>query len=44
VSAFERIFGATIFFGTHAIADKAKMVQRSRFNFLREARSATTAI
>jgi hypothetical protein len=37
VSAFERIFGATIFFGTDAIAGKAKMVQRSRFNFLREA-------
>jgi hypothetical protein len=37
VSAFERIFGATIFFGTDTIAGKAKMVQRSRFNFLREA-------
>src|SRR5258708_6959040 len=37
VNAFERIFGATIFFGTDTIAGKAKMVQRSRFNFLREA-------
>jgi hypothetical protein len=37
VAAFERIFGATIFFGTDAISAKAKVVQRSRFNFLREA-------
>lgn len=37
VGAFERIFGATIFFGTESITGKAKMVQRSRFNFLREA-------
>jgi hypothetical protein len=37
VDGFERIFGATIFFGTDAITGKAKMVQRSRFNFLREA-------
>jgi hypothetical protein len=37
VGAFERIFGATIFFGTDAMAGKAKMVQRSRFNFLQEA-------
>ncbi len=37
VGAFERIFGATIFFGTDNIAGKAKMVQRSRFNFLQEA-------
>jgi hypothetical protein len=37
ISAFERIFGATIFFGTDTIAGKAKMVQRSRFSFLREA-------
>lgn len=38
VQAFERIFGATIFFGTDQIAGKARMVQRSRFNFLQEAR------
>lgn len=37
VGAFERIFGATIFFGTDNMAGKAKMVQRSRFNFLQEA-------
>jgi hypothetical protein len=37
VSAFERIFGATIFFGTDKTAASAKLVQRSRFNFLREA-------
>lgn len=39
VAAFERIFGATMFFGTVAAATKtARVVQRSRFNFLREAR------
>lgn len=38
VAAFERIFGATIFFGTDSMTAKAKVVQRSRFNFLREAR------
>lgn len=37
VGAFERIFGATIFFGTDGLTGRAKMVQRSRFNFLREA-------
>jgi len=37
VAAFERIFGATIFFGTDTMTTKAKVVQRSRFNFLREA-------
>ena len=38
VAAFERIFGATIFFGTDTLTSKAKMVQRSRFNFMSEAR------
>jgi hypothetical protein len=38
VAAFERIFGATMFFGTEAGSGKARVVQRSRFNFLREAR------
>ena len=38
VSAFERIFGATIFFGTDTLSGKAKLVERSRFHFLREAR------
>jgi hypothetical protein len=37
VAAFERIFGATIFFGTDTLNGSAKLVQRSRFNFLREA-------
>jgi len=37
VYAFERIFGATMFFGTDSMRSKAKVVQRSRFNFLREA-------
>ena len=37
VSAFERIFGATIFFGTDQVRSAARLVQRSRFNFLREA-------
>jgi Plasmid encoded RepA protein len=38
VQAFERIFGATIFFGTDQIKGKANLIQRSRFNFLREVR------
>jgi hypothetical protein len=38
VAAFERIFGATIFFGTDALSGRAKVVQRSRFSFFREAR------
>jgi Plasmid encoded RepA protein len=38
VAAFERIFGATIFFGTDTLSGKAKLVERSRFHFLREAR------
>jgi plasmid replication initiation protein len=37
VAAFERIFGATMFFGTNSVSARAKVVQRSRFNFLREA-------
>ncbi len=37
VAGFERIFGATIFFGTDRFAGPAKLIQRSRFNFLREA-------
>ena len=37
IGAFERILGATIFFGTDSMAGNAKMVQRSRFNFLQEA-------
>ena len=37
VAAFERIFGATIFFGTDTFRGTAKVVQRSRFSFFREA-------
>ena len=37
VAAFERIFGATIFFGTDSVSTRTKVVQRSRFNFLRQA-------
>ncbi|MFL6451795.1 MAG: replication protein RepA [Bryobacteraceae bacterium] len=37
VSAFERIFGATIFFGTDYVLPKAKVVQRTRLSFFREA-------
>lgn len=37
VAAFERIFGATIFFGTDTYRGTAKVVQRSRFSFFREA-------
>jgi hypothetical protein len=38
IAAFERIFGATMFFGTESGTAKARVAQRSRFNFLREAR------
>ncbi len=37
VGAFERIFGATIFFGNGNFSGRASMVQRCRFNFMREA-------
>ncbi|MCC6589826.1 MAG: hypothetical protein IT168_24240, partial [Bryobacterales bacterium] len=37
VAAFERVFGATIFFGTDSVRHPVRMVQRSRFHFLREA-------
>ena len=37
IGAFERIFGATMFFGTDTLKPGAKVVHRSRFNFLREA-------
>jgi len=37
VAAFERIFGATIFFGTDASQPAARLVHRARFSFLREA-------
>jgi Plasmid encoded RepA protein len=37
VTAFERIFGATIFFGTDTLSGTAKVIQRSRFSFFSEA-------
>lgn len=37
VAAFERIFGATIFFSTESTLSAATVVHRSRFNFLKEA-------
>jgi hypothetical protein len=37
VAAFERIFGATMFFGTEKMTTTARVVQRSRFSFFREA-------
>jgi len=37
VAAFERIFGATIFFGTDTFSGSAKVVQGSRFSFFNEA-------
>jgi hypothetical protein len=37
VGAFERIFGATIFFGNESSGNQARVVRRSRFNFLSEA-------
>jgi hypothetical protein len=37
IEAFERIFGATMFFGTDTLRPGAKVIHRSRFNFLREA-------
>jgi Plasmid encoded RepA protein len=38
VAAFERIFGATIFFGSDTLSRIAKVIQRSRFSFFNEAR------
>ena len=37
VSAFERIFGATIFFGTDSMRSTARVVHLARFNFFRSA-------
>ncbi len=38
VGAFQRIFGATIFFGTDTQRQKALVVHQARFNFMSEAR------
>ena len=37
IAAFERIFGATFFFGTDSTRQHARVIQRSSFNFFREA-------
>jgi hypothetical protein len=36
MAAFQRAFGATIFFGTDTQRDKARVMQQGRFNFMRE--------
>src|SRR5580658_7979263 len=38
VDSFQRIFGATIFFGTDTQRERASVVHRARFNFMAEAR------
>jgi len=38
VASFQRIFGATIFFGTDSQSECAAVVHRARFNFMTEAR------
>ena len=38
VGAFQRVFGATIFFGTDTQRQKALVVHQARFNFMSEAR------
>jgi hypothetical protein len=38
MAAFQRIFGATIFFGTDTQREKAAVVHRARFSFMSEAR------
>jgi hypothetical protein len=38
IAAFQRVFGATIFFGTDTQTPKAAVTHQARFNFMREAR------
>ena len=38
VASFQRIFGATIFFGTDTQRETAAVMHQARFNFMREAR------
>jgi Replication initiator protein A len=38
VASFQRIFGATIFFGSDTQRERAAVVHRARFNFMAEAR------
>jgi hypothetical protein len=37
IAAFERFFGATMSFGTEKLAGTTRVIQHSRFNFMREA-------
>jgi hypothetical protein len=37
IGAFERVFGATIFFSTNTQLGTAKVIHTARFNFFREA-------
>lgn len=37
VGAFQRVFGATIFFGTEVQRERARVIDESRFNFMTEA-------
>jgi hypothetical protein len=38
ISAFQRVFGATIFFGTDSQRERAAVIHRARFSFMTEAR------
>nr|MDQ2776103.1 replication protein RepA [Acidobacteriota bacterium] len=38
IAAFQRVFGATIFFGTDTQRERATVSHHARFNFMREAR------
>jgi hypothetical protein len=38
IASFQRVFGATIFFGTDTQQEKATVMHHARFNFMREAR------
>lgn len=38
IAAFQRVFGATIFFGTDTQRERATVMHQARFNFMREAR------
>src|SRR5205085_10121272 len=38
ISVFQRVFGATIFFGTDSQRERAAVMHQARFNFMREAR------
>ena len=38
IAAFQRVFGATIFFGTDKQSNKAAVIHQARFNFMTEPR------